>query len=239
MLKKTKKFHELTKLKEFDTSTDENPPVSWTRVFYKFYPRLQSINLREGDNYDSFLRELLKMRESARIFSDVPVSFEDVSRILGSCRIIDPTREPEKRTYPSAGARFPIEIYLVAYNIESLDKGVFHYNIKQNQLEILLKTDTTRLRRALFSPYLENPAGTIVFTSVISRSEVKYGYKAYPFSFIEAGHMGQNILLACTEIGLGACPVSGFLDDTIIKLLDLGEGEIPIYTISFGKRKGL
>lgn len=91
--------------------------------------------------------------------------------------------------------------------------------------------------KELISPYLENPAGTIVFTSVISRSEIKYGYRAYPYSLIEAGHMGQNILLAATEIGIGACPVSGFVDDTVIKILDLTEGEIPIYTISIGRKK--
>ena len=49
--------------------------------------------------------------------------------------------------------------------------------------------------------------------------------------------MGQNIILKCAEIGIGVCPVSGFIDDTIIKILDLTENEIPIYSLSFGKRK--
>jgi SagB-type dehydrogenase family enzyme len=93
------------------------------------------------------------------------------------------------------------------------------------------------MRRELISPYLENPAASIFFTSCISRSEVKYGLRAYPYSLIEAGHMGQNIQLASREIGVGSCPVSGFVDETIKYILDLTENEIPIYSISIGHRE--
>jgi len=63
---------------------------------------------------------------------------------------------------------------------------------------------------------------------------VKYGTKAYPFSLIEAGHMGQNILLTANDLGIGSCPIGGFIDETIAEVLDLTEDEIPIYTISLG-----
>jgi len=66
---------------------------------------------------------------------------------------------------------------------------------------------------------------------------VKYGLRAYPYSLIEAGHMGQNIHLTCAELGIGSCPVSGFVDNTLSKILGLTEEEIPIYSISLGKAK--
>ena len=63
---------------------------------------------------------------------------------------------------------------------------------------------------------------------------IKYGLRSYPYSLIESGHMGQNIQLTATELDIGSCPVSGFVDDEVIKILDLTEGEIPIYSISIG-----
>ena len=238
MLKKTKEFYELTKTDEIIEDSEEAVPLTWSKIFYKRYPRLPSINLHSSDK-EGELETLLELRESSRIFSNVALNFNEISKILRSCRIIDSLRDPERRTYPSGGARFPVELYLLSFNITDLAPGAHHYNIKEGKLELLWEQDLRDKRREIISPYLENSAATIVFTSVISRAEVKYGSKAYPFSFLEAGHMGQNILLKSAELGIGACPVSGFIDDTVIKILDLVEDEIPIYTISLGKRKRL
>ena len=237
MLKETKKFYEKIRLKEIGEDNLNAPvPITHIKVFYKEYPRMPSINLIKT-NEESELESLLEMRQSYRIFSDEHIKFEEVSKILRSCRIVDKNREPERRTYPSGGARFPVELYLFSFNIEGLDKGAYHYNIKEEKIELLLKKDLTNKRRELISPYLENPAAVISFTSVISRSEVKYGYRAYPYSLIESGHMGQNIHLKCAELGIGSCSVSGFVDKIIAELLDLTEDEIPIYTIGLGKKK--
>ncbi len=134
------------------------------------------------------------------------------------------------------GARFPVELYVISFNIEDLDPGAYHYNIRRRSLEQLWKKDLRNRRRELISPYIENPAASIIFTSVIPRSEIKYGLRAYPYSLIEAGHMGQNIQLACAEIGMGCCSVSGFVDDTVKEILDLTDDEIPIYSICIGRR---
>jgi len=235
MLKPIKDFWHRMKIRaEEDIHDDTEPPVTHTKVFYKEYPRLPSVPLFPYDQESAF-QNLLEMRESQRLFSDEPISLADVSKILQSCRVVNPTRNPEMRTYPSGGARFPVELYLVSFNVQGLDQGAYHYNIPKGCLEQLIKQNLVAKRRALISPYLENPAATIIFTSVIARSEVKYGQRAYPYSLIEAGHMGQNIQLTCAEIGLGACPVSGFVDDSAIKMLDLTSDEIPIYSMSIGK----
>jgi len=238
MLKETKNFYNKTKLyPDLDGATEDVFNIAHVNVFRKSYPRLPSVKLPEVNREESEFEALLDYRESHRNFLDSPISLGELSKIIGSCRIVDQKRKPERRTYPSGGARFPVELYVMAYNVNGLDSGAYHYNMKDKTLELLLKEDLKKQRRELISPYLENPATTIIFTSVIARSEVKYGLRAYPYSLIEAGHMGQNIQLAAFEIGIGSCPVSGFVDDNVKKILDLTDDEIPIYSISIGKPK--
>jgi len=245
MLKEIKKFYNKIKiLKYSEDPENEEIPITHIKIFYKEYPRLFSIKLPNINKEDSEFETILDYRGSQRLFSDKPLKLEEISKIIGSCRIIksdfsvtDNPLGKERRTYPSGGARFPVELYILSYNIKSLEDGAYHYNLRKNSLEQLLKKDLKPIRREIISPYLDNPAASIIFTSVISRSEVKYGLKAYPFSLIEAGHMGQNIQLASSEIGLGSCPVSGFVDATIQKILDLTENEIPIYSINIGHIK--
>jgi len=239
MLNKIRNFYNKIKINKYTEDNEiSEPPITHIKIFYKEYPRLPLIKLSKVKKEESEFENLLDYRESHRDFSDIPLDFKKMSKILGSCRIINNLRSLEKRTYPSGGARFPVELYYLSYNTENLENGAYHYNIKKDGLEQLLKKDFTKKeQRELISPYLENPTGTIFFTSIISRSEIKYGLRAYPYSLIEAGHMGQNILLASSELGIGACPVSGFVDKKINKILDLTENEIPIYSISLGNIK--
>lgn len=234
MLDDIKKFYEKTKNREVVDDSGGEAPITHVHVFHKEYPRLPSVDLPTIGNDDSQLELLLEMRKSTRVFSDKPITLNDLSRVLRSCRIVDNTRDPEKRTYPSAGARFPVELYLVSFNVDGLNPGAYHYNMKKNTLESLWEKNLRTRQRELISPYLDNPAATLILTSVISRAEVKYGLRAYPYSLIEAGHMGQNIHLKCCELGMGSCSVSGFVDDAVKEILDLTDDEIPIYTISIG-----
>jgi len=71
----------------------------------------------------------------------------------------------------------------------------------------------------------------------MSRTEVKYGVNAYRFALLESGHIGQNFSLLCTQRGIGCCTLGGFDNDQLVKLLDVGEDEIPLYAFSFGKVK--
>jgi SagB-type dehydrogenase family enzyme len=239
MDKEIRKYYDRIKLtQQFANKpqdTDE-PPITHTKVFHKEYPRLPSIPLAEVEQDLSEFRQLLNSRGSYRNFSDEPISFENISSILDSCRIIDNAREPESRTYPSGGARFPVELYLLTNNVNGLDKGAYHYSMKDRKLELLVKRDWSKINDNIVSPYINNPGASIFFTSVISRSEVKYGLRAYPYSLIEAGHMGQNIQLSANQMNISSCPVSGFVDDVIIELLDLGPNELPIYSIVLGNK---
>ena len=158
-----------------------------------------------------------------------------MAKVFGSCSIIK--ADPERRTYPSAGARFPIELYLIAFRIDGLESGIYHFNFSKFSLEVLLLSNLRKQEIELVSPFLKNVAGVLIFTSVMSRSDVKYGLKAYPYSLLEAGHMSQNILISFTKYGIGSCAVGGFVNRKITNLLDLTEDEIPIHVIGFGYPK--
>lgn len=137
--------------------------------------------------------------------------------------------------YPSAGARYPIETYLISNNIKDLDKGIFHYSVKNNELEKLLEKDLRKDSKKIFGAenYSTNP-NFLILTGVISRGEVKYGANAYRFSCIECGHIGQNFSLIATDKNLACCAIGGFDNNKIVKLLDLTEDELPLYAFAFG-----
>lgn len=237
MLEDIKKFYEKTKLDaDSEESEPSEAPITWIKVFYKEYPRLPSITLPETQQ-EGELARLLAERESTRNFSNEPVTLKELAQIIRSCRIVDPNRDPERRTYPSGGARFPVEVYLVSFNIEELKPGAYHYNIKKGTLELLWEKDLRDKEEEIVSPSLKNSAAAIILTSVVARSEVKYGHKAYPYSLIEAGHVGQNLQLMCTKLNIGSCSIGGFVNDTISKVLDLTDNEIPLYVIGLGKKE--
>ncbi|MFB6246349.1 MAG: SagB/ThcOx family dehydrogenase [Candidatus Pacearchaeota archaeon] len=236
MRKDTKNFYKKTKLKEkLEIDSNEEAPIEYVKVFHKTYPRLPSRKLKPRNYLDKF-EELTSQRESIRSFSKDPMSYQQLSNILHSCRINDYNRDPERRSYPSAGARFPIETYVTNFNVEGIEKGAYHYNILDNTLETLLEENLDKEKESIISA-LENPAAAIVLTSAIPRSEVKYGAKAYPFSLIEAGHMGQNIILSSERENIGTCPIGGYVNDKVSEILDLTENEIPLYVIGLGKKQ--
>jgi len=86
----------------------------------------------------------------------------------------------------------------------------------------------------IVSPFISSPSMALVLSSVIARSEIKYQQRAYQYSLLEAGHIGQNIYLACAKYKIGCCAVGGFLEDVIAKILDLTSDEIVIYAFALG-----
>lgn len=237
MFDETLKFYRLTRnaAPPIPAANEVPPPITHTQVFYKEYPRFETIELPEPAAVATPLADAWAKRRSVRDFSDHPLTLSHISQLFSSCGILDDGRDTERRTYPSAGARFPIECYLMAYRVEGLAAGCYHYKVRTHELEVLWPADLASRADEIVSPFISNPAAAIVMTSVISRAEVKYGYKAYPFSYLEAGHIAQNILLAAAGSGIGTCPIGGFVDQTVADLLDLTGDEIPVYVIAAGR----
>ncbi len=217
---------------------DSSWPQNWITIFYKTYPRFEQI-LLEPNDIQGDLVHLLRGRSSKRHFTQEPVSKRDLDTLVYfSMGLKDPSSEKgpfTRRFYPSGGARYPVEGYLFANNISGLDKGLFHYCSKMNTWESLLKQDLTQASRSIFGQEItvDNP-NFLLLTSVMSRPEVKYGIHALRLSLLEAGHIGQNIALLSQQLGIGSCPLAGFSNDEVVKLLDLPEDEIPVYAWAIG-----
>jgi len=240
MIKKILKFYNETKLRKKNSKNisliNKDSPIGFVYIFHKKYPRMQSIPFSREKNKEGELESLLVNRFSTREFSKEPIKLDELEKVLSSIRIIEKDKFFERRTYPSGGARFPIEVYPIVFNVEGLDNGVYHYNFIDDTFETLWKTDLSDNLQEIVSEPIKNPSVSIFMTSVLSRSEIKYGIKAFGYSLLEAGHMAQNLSLMAERLGLGYCPVAGFIDDEMIKILDIVNDEIPIYSIVLGKK---
>lgn len=239
MLKTIKNFHATFFGKILPGASEKSAARNGQRDFWrkwrKSYPRFPSIPLDSGQ-VPTVVERLLEERSSNRVFSPHKLPLSKLSGILGVCRVFDTGRIPERRGYASAGATFPLEIYVVSFATTGLSPNTaFHLEIDGMELEEMWGNQFGAEFRSILPDYIENPAAAIVMTTVISRSEVRYGAKSYPFSFVEAGLLGQNIQLAATSLGVGSCMIGGFPNDLLTEALDLPEDEFPVMVIALGE----
>jgi SagB-type dehydrogenase family enzyme len=168
----------------------------------------------------------LTRRRSLRHFSRDPIPLPTVSALLAAAYGVTrpATAElPPLRTAPSAGALYPLELYLLARRVSGIERGVYHYDPLAHRLERHLERVDPAVELAAFTNprEVEDAAVVVVIAASFWRSRVKYGLRAYRFTLLEAGHVTQNLLLAATASGLGAFAVGGFFDDRVDALLGL------------------
>lgn len=199
----------------------------------KEYPRMEKIALPKARQVTMTLPQSLESRASYNEGTDASkLSLDDCGTLFGLA--LGKHEGSLRRNYPSGGALYPIETYLVTQALEESGPAVFHYNPNIHALEKLwemprdlpLKDLVKQPPDLLFS-------SLIVFTAVWKRSSAKYGDFTYTPALLEAGHMSENILLVSTALGLKTRPMAGFDDDLLISLLDLDpEDEQPVHTIA-------
>ena len=129
----------------------------------------------------------------------------------------------EFRTAPSAGALYPIETYIAANNVEEVEKGVYHYNIKNHLLEeIKLGEFGDKLAHAALDQEMCADASVVfIWTAVFRRSKWKYSQRAYRYIYLDAGHIAQNLALAAASIACGSCQVGAFFDDEVNSIVGI------------------
>jgi len=213
-------------------------PEEWVRVHAKIYPRLDSVKLPR--TRASVLSRTVGRRRSAHEFSGFPITVADLSYLLRfSCGITAPwdSFDASRRAYPSAGARYPLEVYPIVLNCDGVNPGLYHYDVRRHRLEALLRQDlvTQVGEMASMEQWPIGAAVAFVISAVLDRSRVKYGDRGYRYALIESGHVGQNMALLATELGLGCCSVGGFIDDDVNKLLDIQlQSEYALYMVVIG-----
>ena len=250
MLKANKEYQEKSKtvFNEAEVlSKDWKTPSNWSYIFYKTYPRLKQIPLKPSSSDFKSLGVCLRLRTSRRRYMNKHLSYRMLSDILyfsagiknagkiHGKELHDPKKA--KRFYPSGGARYPIEIYVIASNVQWLERGLYHYNVLDNTLEQLIENDLRGfVKSSLNGRSIAKAGALIILTGVLSRQEVKYGNMALRLALIESGHITQNMSLLTANYDIGSCAVSGFDSDEISKLIDLDTGEeIPLYAFTVGQ----
>lgn len=175
------------------------------------------------------LEETLQLRRSVREFTSQPLTSDEISQLLWAAQGITDPRG--RRTAPSAGALYPLELYLVA------PQGVFHYDPLGHSLAKWQEGD---LRgelsvAALDQSFVADAPATIVITAVFARIEVRYGSERGPrYVHMEVGHAAQNIHLQAVALGLGSVPVGAFHDEQVAQVLALPKDHLPLYLIPVG-----
>lgn len=204
----------------------------------KQYSRLRSIFLPEFPVRKDNLRDLLIKRISFRKFSGKPIRLQQLSEILYySAGLVGESEGEFHFPYPSAGGKYPIEIYPLVLYGDELKIGLYHYSPIGHALDILLtplkKEDTSSIWMS--QKWFRKASVILILTAVYHRTTEKYGYKGLPFPFIEAGHIGQNIYLIAQSLRIGCCAIGQFKEKELYKLLDINPfEEYPIYYIALG-----
>jgi SagB-type dehydrogenase family enzyme len=185
---------------------------------------------------DVSVEQSMLLRRSIRSFPDKPLTLQEVSQLLWAAQGITDTLG--RRTAPSAGALYPLEIYVVANKVQDLSAGVYHYVPEKHQIVRVLEGDI-RLElyaAALVQHSVEDGAVVFIFTAVYERTTVKYGDRGIRYVHLEAGHAAQNLCLQATAMDLGAVTIGAFSDEQVAEVLNLPEDEQPLYLIPVGKQ---
>jgi SagB-type dehydrogenase family enzyme len=184
------------------------------------------------------LHETIKKRKSIRHFSSKPISLQQLSYLLWASTGIQRTEAGyEFRTAPSAGALYPIETYFIANNVTDLPNGLYHYDIKNHQLEQLKLDDLgdKLTSAALGQNFCATAPAVFLWTAIFQRSKYKYHQRAYRYIYLDAGHIAQNLALAAVSLDLGSCQIGAFLDDHINQIINLdGTSESILYLTTVG-----
>jgi hypothetical protein len=208
------------------------------RVFPKSYPRFPRVPLLDDDQPTASLADSLTRHESSRHFSSARIGYSQLCSVLSTFRVAHTDGASERPTGPLERPRVPIELYVVALGVIGLQpRTIYHLAIRDRALETLWPLDAAIAVDRLVAGQ-PSASALLVLTSMVARLRSTYGERALPMSLLEAGHIGQNLLLAAASAELDAGPLFDFAADDVKRALDLGEDEVPLHAIALGSRVG-
>lgn len=180
------------------------------------------------------VEKALAERRSVRQFKDAPLDIAEVSQLLWAAQGI--TDLEGFRTVPSAGALYPLEVYVVAGNVKGLTPGIYKYKPVDHELTPVKEGDARAALSdaALGQSVIKDGAVVIIIAGVYERTTVKYpaGEK---YVHMEAGHSAQNVYLQAHALGLGTVAVGAFYDDKVEKAAGMANNERPLYLMPVGR----
>lgn len=250
-------FHENTKLnclkadlfgREISLALRNKHFIEGVVNSYKTYTSADAIPLTLDFAYEKKdLIDIIERRRSCRQFESCTMNLKELSFILrysyginGSLPQMQGRPKQFVRPVPSAGALYPLEIYILPLSVIELKNNVYHYNVYSHLLEdtgISFKKEQLKDVTA-YADEISNANVIIFITSMFHRNIFKYNNRGYRFIHLDAGHLAQNICLTSCYLGCSSLPLGGFYDDEVNDLLQIdGLSEAVIYEIAIGKEK--
>ena len=168
------------------------------------------------------LDDAIRTRRSVRRFDDTPLDLNAVATLLAAAQGITGPGS-QYRAVPSAGALHPLELYLVAGEVQGLTPGVYHYRLDDGSLVLVADGDQRAAldRAALGQQVVGAAPASLVICAAIDRTTTKYGPRGQRYVHMEVGHAAQNLYLTATALGLGTVSVGAFEDTELQRLLDI------------------
>ena len=212
---------------------------------YKSYAETGApvVSLKRPDTWPKAdLWEALRARRSHRHFAGAPMPQPTLMLLLWAAQGITQPGHWPFRTAPSAGALYPVETYVCAARVEGLEPGVYHWELPAERLALVAPRDDVAAAAqaaCLDQGMVGRAPVSFLWSAIWGRGAQKYGDRALRYVYLDAGHLAQNLHLAATALGLGACMIGAFLDDEMNALVGAdGEEESVVYAACVGIPRG-
>ncbi len=182
------------------------------------------------------VEQLMHQRRSVRTYQKAALDLAEVGQLLWSAQGVSDVRG--LRTAPSAGALYPLKLFVVVGDVNDLSAGIYQYDPKEHSL---LKTTNGDLRKplqkaALGQSCVGDAAVIFVFTAIYQRTTWKYGKRGVRYVHMEVGHAGQNLFLQAEALQLGTLVVGAFDDDEVSEVLKLDSDTQPLSLMPVGRK---
>ena len=185
------------------------------------------------------IEEAILRRRSIREYEPEPITLSQLSQILWAAQGIT-QKSTGFRAAPSAGATYPLEVYVVVKEggVKDLPAGVYHYLPSSHELELVKLGDYTvdLMKAALGQGWVGDAAINLVINAIYERTTRRYGDRGIRYVHMEVGHVGQNVYLQCISLNLACVVIGAFYDEEVKKIVG-GMGE-PLYIIPVGVKIG-
>ena len=188
------------------------------------------------------LSKMLDLRASCRRFSPEPLAIAHLGALLhagygviGKADVND--LEFDHRPVPSAGALYPLHIFVLVRAVAGAKLGTYHYDPSTHQLTPVgaRPDDATIATMFLAQPYVATASAIIVMAAEMGKTLERYADRGYRYVLFEAGHVAQNIALCAAGTGVGNLELGGFLDGQLASVLQIDDAAVvPLYAAAVG-----